>query len=47
MHPGPINRDVEISGAAADGDGSRILKQVTGGIAVRMAVMYLLTGGKA
>ena len=36
-----------LRGAAADGDGSRILKQVTGGIAVRMAVMYLLTGGKA
>ena len=45
MHPGPLNRNVEVSSMAADGDNSRILKQVTNGVAVRMAVLYLLTGG--
>ena len=47
MHPGPMNRGVEISSAVADGPHSVILDQVTNGIAVRMAVMYLLAGGKA
>jgi len=47
MHPGPMNRGVEIASAVADGTQSVILDQVTNGIAVRMAVMYLLAGGKA
>jgi aspartate carbamoyltransferase catalytic subunit len=42
MHPGPINRDVEISADLADGEHSVILQQVTNGVAVRMAVLYLL-----
>ena len=42
MHPGPINREVEIASAVADGEQSVILKQVTNGIAVRMAVMSIL-----
>jgi len=46
MHPGPINRDVEISTKLADSLKSVILKQVENGIAVRMAVLYLLLGGK-
>jgi aspartate carbamoyltransferase catalytic subunit len=45
MHPGPINRGVEIMGDVADGATSVILDQVTNGIAVRMAVLYLLAGG--
>ncbi len=45
MHPGPINRGVEISSDVADGPYSVILDQVTNGIAVRMAVLYLLAGG--
>jgi aspartate carbamoyltransferase catalytic subunit len=45
MHPGPINRGVEIMGDVADGKASVILDQVTNGIAVRMAVLYLLAGG--
>jgi aspartate carbamoyltransferase catalytic subunit len=45
MHPGPINRGVEISPEAADGPHSIILEQVTNGVAVRMAVFYLLAGG--
>ncbi|MGH9869387.1 MAG: aspartate carbamoyltransferase catalytic subunit [Candidatus Polarisedimenticolia bacterium] len=45
MHPGPINRGVEISSEVADGPYSVILAQVTNGIAVRMAVLYLLAGG--
>ena len=44
MHPGPINRDVEIETFMADSDESVILQQVTNGIAVRMAVLYLLKG---
>ena len=44
MHPGPINRDVELSGAVADGPNSVILEQVTNGLAVRMAVLYLVSG---
>jgi len=43
MHPGPINRGVEISPGVADGDRSVILQQVTNGVAVRMAVIYLLS----
>jgi aspartate carbamoyltransferase catalytic subunit len=45
MHPGPMNRGVEISADAADSDRSVILDQVESGVAVRMAVMYLLLGG--
>ena len=47
MHPGPMNRGVEIAQDVADGDRSVILEQVTNGLAVRMAVMYLLSGGEA
>jgi aspartate carbamoyltransferase catalytic subunit len=46
MHPGPINRGVEIDSELADGRGSVILQQVTNGIAVRMAVLYLCAGGQ-
>jgi len=46
MHPGPINRGVEISADMADSAKSVILKQVKNGIATRMAVLYLLLGGK-
>lgn len=46
MHPGPINRGVEISADLADSAKSVILKQVENGIACRMAVLYLLLGGK-
>jgi len=42
MHPGPINRDVELSADLADGPHSVILEQVTNGVAVRMSVLYLL-----
>ncbi len=42
MHPGPINRDVEISADVADGSQSVILQQVLNGVAVRMAILYLL-----
>jgi len=45
MHPGPINRGVEISSDLADGPHSVVLEQVTGGVAVRMALLYLLLGG--
>ena len=45
MHPGPINRGIEISSELADGARSLILDQVTNGVAVRMAVLYLLAGG--
>lgn len=45
MHPGPINRGLELNGGAADGDSSMILDQVTNGVAVRMAVLKLLAGG--
>jgi aspartate carbamoyltransferase catalytic subunit len=45
MHPGPLNRGVEISSEVADGPHSVILEQVTNGVAVRMAVLYLLLGG--
>jgi aspartate carbamoyltransferase catalytic subunit len=46
MHPGPINRGVEIAPDIADGVQSLILKQVTNGVAVRMALLYLLAGGE-
>ncbi|MBI5675475.1 MAG: aspartate carbamoyltransferase catalytic subunit [Nitrospirae bacterium] len=46
MHPGPMNRGVEIASDVADGPQSVILEQVTNGIAVRMAVLYLLSGVK-
>jgi aspartate carbamoyltransferase catalytic subunit len=46
MHPGPMNRGVEISPEVADGPHSVILEQVTNGVAVRMAVMLLLIGGE-
>jgi aspartate carbamoyltransferase catalytic subunit len=45
MHPGPINRGVEIASDVADGPYSVILEQVANGVAVRMAVLYLLAGG--
>lgn len=45
MHPGPINRGVEIASEVADGSQSVILDQVANGVAVRMAVLYLLAGG--
>jgi aspartate carbamoyltransferase catalytic subunit len=44
MHPGPMNRGVEIDSAVADGPWSVILEQVANGVAVRMAVLYLLAG---
>jgi aspartate carbamoyltransferase catalytic subunit len=47
MHPGPINRGVEIDSAVADGTQSVILPQVTFGIAVRMAVMGIVAGNEA
>lgn len=46
MHPGPMNRGVEITSEVADGKNSVILEQVTNGQAVRMAVLYLLSGRK-
>jgi aspartate carbamoyltransferase catalytic subunit len=47
MHPGPINRGVEIDSRVADGAQSVILPQVTFGIAVRMAVMSIIAGNEA
>jgi len=47
MHPGPMNRGVEISSDVADGPKSVIMEQVTNGLAVRMAVLYLLSGVRA
>jgi aspartate carbamoyltransferase catalytic subunit len=47
MHPGPLNRGVEIDPAVADGPRAVILDQVARGVAVRMAVLYLLAGGEA
>ena len=47
MHPGPMNRGVEIASDVADGNQSVILDQVANGVAVRMAVLYLLAGGDA
>jgi aspartate carbamoyltransferase catalytic subunit len=45
MHPGPMNRGVEISQDVADGERAVILEQVTNGVAVRMAVLFLVAGG--
>lgn len=45
MHPGPVNRGVEMESDVADSDRAVILNQVTNGVAVRMAVLYLLSGG--
>src|SRR5204862_6310911 len=47
MHPGPINRGVEIATDVADGPYSVILDQVSAGVAVRMAVLFLLLGGQS
>jgi aspartate carbamoyltransferase catalytic subunit len=47
MHPGPINRGVEIDPSVADGPRNVILDQVSRGVAIRMAVLYLLAGGEA
>ena len=47
LHPGPMNRGVEIDSDVADGEHSVILPQVTNGVAVRMAVLYLLAGGQS
>lgn len=47
MHPGPMNRGVEITAGVADSDRSLVLDQVNAGVAVRMAAMYLLLGGEA
>ena len=46
LHPGPLNRGVEIATEVADAEPSRILDQVTNGVAVRMAVLYLVTGAE-
>ena len=45
MHPGPINRGVELTSEVADGPNSCILQQVTNGLAIRMAVLYLVSRG--
>jgi aspartate carbamoyltransferase catalytic subunit len=45
MHPGPMNRGVEISAEVADGPRSTIVDQVTNGVSVRMAILYLMLGG--
>ena len=47
MHPGPMNRGVEIDGTVADGDQAIILDQVLNGVASRMAILFLLCGGKS
>ena len=46
MHPGPMNRDVELSGTLADSERSVIEKQVANGVPIRMAVLYTLLVGK-
>jgi aspartate carbamoyltransferase catalytic subunit len=46
MHPGPTNRGLELSAEVADGKQSVILDQVTNGVAVRMAILYLVLGTK-
>jgi aspartate carbamoyltransferase catalytic subunit len=46
MHPGPINRGIELTNEIADGPQSVILEQVTNGLAVRMAVLFLVMGGR-
>jgi aspartate carbamoyltransferase catalytic subunit len=45
MHPGPMNRGMEITAEVADGPRSVIVEQVTNGVSIRMAVLYLLLGG--
>ena len=45
LHPGPINRGIEITPEVADGPQSCVLEQVTNGVAVRMAILYLLISG--
>jgi aspartate carbamoyltransferase catalytic subunit len=45
MHPGPMNRGLEITAEVADAGRSVIVEQVTNGVSVRMAVLYLLLGG--
>ena len=47
MHPGPMNRGIEIADEVADGPRSVILRQVSNGLAVRMAVLYLCVGAVA
>jgi len=47
MHPGPMNRGVEIDSSVADSDQAIILNQVLNGVASRMAILYLLLGGKS
>jgi aspartate carbamoyltransferase catalytic subunit len=47
MHPGPMNRGVEIDSIVADSTRSAINEQVTNGVAVRMALLYLITGGES
>lgn len=44
MHPGPVNRGVEMTSLLIDSDQSRITEQVTNGVAIRMALLYLLAG---
>jgi aspartate carbamoyltransferase catalytic subunit len=45
LHPGPMNRGLEISAEVADGTRSAIVEQVANGVSIRMAVLYLLLGG--
>lgn len=47
MHPGPMNRGLEISATAADSERSVILDQVTNGVSIRMAVLYLVLSGES
>jgi aspartate carbamoyltransferase catalytic subunit len=47
MHPGPMNRGIEILPEIADGTQSIIVEQVANGVAIRMALMFLILGGKA
>jgi aspartate carbamoyltransferase catalytic subunit len=47
LHPGPMNRGVEIDSDVADGEHAVILDQVTNGVAIRMSVLYLLAGGES
>ena len=47
MHPGPINRGVELTSDAADSDQSIILEQVENGVATRMAILYLLASRRS
>ena len=45
MHPGPMNRGIEIAAGVADSPRSTVVEQVANGVSVRMAVLYLLLGG--